>query len=45
VAVTGSSYCFGCVGLSGMDFAILNQRYSREEYFAITRRLLRELSR
>jgi hypothetical protein len=44
VAITGSSYCFGCVGLSGADFSILNQRYEREAYFATVRRLLRELS-
>jgi hypothetical protein len=43
IGCTGSSYCFGCVGLSGADFHILNERYSRDEYFALTRRLASEL--
>jgi len=37
------SYCFGCVGLSGKDFHILNERYDRAEYFRLTQALLREL--
>ncbi|MBN2197569.1 MAG: hypothetical protein JW751_32620 [Polyangiaceae bacterium] len=40
-----STYCFGCVGLSGADFHILNEPYPRETYFAITRRLRAELAR
>lgn len=36
-------YCFGCVGLSGRDFHILNEPYSRSEYFEITSKLKREL--
>jgi hypothetical protein len=43
VALTGCSYCFGCVGLSGADFRILNEPYTRTDYFAITGRLAREL--
>ena len=43
VAMTASSYCFGCVGLSGVDFHILNQPYERDAYFATVRRLLAEL--
>jgi hypothetical protein len=31
------------VGLSGRDFHILNERYERRDYFAITSRLSREL--
>jgi hypothetical protein len=36
---TGCTYCFGCVGLVGKDFHILNEPYSRSEYFALTARL------
>ncbi len=43
VAVSDSAYCFGCVGLSGKDFHILNRPYDRPTYFEITRRLSREL--
>jgi hypothetical protein len=43
VSVSDSNYCFGCVGLSGKDFHILNEPYDRSTYFEITRRLLREL--
>src|SRR5690606_3672693 len=35
----GCTYCFGCVGLSGRDFFVLNQPCARDEYFALTRRL------
>jgi hypothetical protein len=41
--LTGCSYCFGCVGLSGRDFFILNEPYDRNTYFHVTRRLAREL--
>jgi hypothetical protein len=43
VALTNCTYCFGCVGLSGKDFHILNEPYGRSEYFSIARRLEREL--
>ncbi len=43
VSLTHCTYCFGCVGLSGRDFHILNEPYSRQEYFALTQRLTREL--
>jgi hypothetical protein len=42
-ACTSCTYCFGCVGLSGRDFCILNQPFERDAYFAITRRLEKEL--
>jgi hypothetical protein len=32
-------YCFGCVGLVKQDFHILNQRYSRADYFREVARL------
>jgi len=37
------NYCFGCVGLSKKDFHILNQGYSRTEYFKVVARLRKEL--
>jgi hypothetical protein len=43
MAMSRCTYCFGCVGLSNKDFHILNKQYSRQEYFAITKRLAREL--
>jgi hypothetical protein len=43
VGLVGCTYCFGCVGLSNKDFHILNQPYSRKEYFALTSRLTKEL--
>lgn len=43
VALSDSSYCFGCVGLSGKDFHILNRPYDRTTYFEVTRRLAKEL--
>jgi hypothetical protein len=42
-AMSGCSYCFGCVGLARKDFHILNQPYSRQEYFQITGELGRSL--
>lgn len=42
VDLVGCSYCFGCVGLVEVDFHILNERYERSEYFALTSTLLRE---
>ena len=35
------TYCYGCVGLVGKDFHILNEPYSRDDYFRITRALER----
>lgn len=43
VALTRCTYCFGCVGLYGKDFHILNEPYTRTEYFEVTRRLMVEL--
>ena len=41
-ATTGSSHCLrctGCVGLAKKEFHILNQPYSRTEYFALIKTL------
>jgi hypothetical protein len=35
--------CFACVGLEGESFCILNQRYSRKEYFQIVQGLKKRL--
>jgi hypothetical protein len=37
------TYCFGCVGLSKKDFHVLNQPYSRSEYFRIVEALRQTL--
>jgi len=40
---TDCSFCFGCVGLHGRDYHILNEPYDRETYFRLTTALKREL--
>jgi hypothetical protein len=35
--------CFGCVGLSGEEFCVLNEKLSRKEYFARVKALRAEL--
>ena len=42
-ACVGCNYCVGCVGLQKKDFHILNEPYSRSEYFEILKKLKREL--
>jgi hypothetical protein len=37
------TYCFGCVGLAKADFHVLNVKYTRSEYFRITKALRAEL--
>ena len=44
VSLTDCQYCFGCVGLSGKDFCVLNERYDRKTYFSLTARLAKELN-
>ena len=43
VAMSQCTYCFGCAGLSGKDFHILNEPYGRTEYFAMLKRLSSQL--
>jgi len=38
-------YCFGCVGLSGREFFILNEPYERSAYFKLTGELSRKLGK
>lgn len=35
--------CFACVGLRGQEFCILNQRYSRRDYFPLVQALKKKL--
>jgi hypothetical protein len=41
--LSNCNYCFGCVGISGKEFCILNESYSRSDYFDLTRKLERSL--
>ena len=41
--MTECNYCFGCAGLSKKDFHILNEKYSRSDYFKIVKQLTRSL--
>lgn len=41
--VFNSKNCFGCIGLNHKEFYILNQPYSREEYFKKTAELWEEI--
>jgi hypothetical protein len=43
-SLSGCQYCFGCVGLSGKDFHVLNEPYDRKTYFALIARLAKELA-
>ncbi len=33
------TYCYGCTGLTNQEFYILNQPYTREEYFKLVKAL------
>lgn len=37
--------CFGCVGLRGKQYCILNRQYSRDDYEALAARILEALTR
>lgn len=39
------NYCFGCVGLTGREFYILNERYDRQTYFQRVAELTRGLAK
>ena len=39
---SGCTFCFGCVGLVGKEFHILNEPYPRKEYFELVARLKKE---
>ena len=39
VQCTECLHCLGCVGLNGAEFCVLNEQYSRKEYFNVLRRV------
>ncbi len=41
---SGDSDCFGCVGLRGKKFCILNKQYSEEEYYALTKKIREDMT-
>ena len=41
--VMNSKNCFGCVGINHRQFCILNEQYSREEYFVRVAEIKREM--
>lgn len=43
VDCTSCTQCFACVGLKGAEFSILNQRYSRKDYFPAVQALKKRL--
>lgn len=43
VDCSGCSQCFACVGLKGEEFCVLNQRYSRKDYFPVVQALKKRL--
>ena len=43
LACVDSSHCFACVGLSGEEFCVLNQRLSRKDYFRVVAALRAQL--
>ncbi len=40
---TGCTQCFACVGLKGEEFCVLNQRYTRKDYFPVVQALKKRL--
>ena len=43
VACVRCEQCFACVGLEGESYCILNQRYTRKEYFVVSQALKKRL--
>jgi hypothetical protein len=43
LACSRCEQCFACVGLQGESYCILNQRYSRKDYFIIVQGLRKRL--
>ncbi|HDY73333.1 MAG TPA: hypothetical protein ENH86_02055 [Candidatus Jorgensenbacteria bacterium] len=42
-AIRNGKYCFGCDGLKGAEYCILNTRYEKEEYERLRERIVEEL--
>lgn len=43
--VTGSSHCFGCVGMKKATYCILNKQYAKEEYEKLTAKIREDMKR
>jgi hypothetical protein len=41
---TSSSNCFGCVGITGGEYMILNKRYSKEEYEKLVPKIIKHMN-
>ncbi len=37
--------CFGCTGLRGTEFSILNKQYSKEEYFKLREKIIKHMKK
>lgn len=40
-----SRYCFGCVGLKKGEYAILNKKYTKEEYEALVPKIIEQMNK
>ncbi|MCX6757847.1 MAG: hypothetical protein NTZ44_03145 [Candidatus Nomurabacteria bacterium] len=40
---TGSSYNFGCISIKKSDYCILNKKYSKEEYFELRKKIIKDM--
>ncbi len=38
-----SSHCFGCVGLTNMQYCIFNKQYTKEEYFPLVEKIKKHM--
>ncbi len=38
------AHCFGCVGLKGKSYCILNKQYTKEEYFELVPRIVKHMT-
>lgn len=43
VSCDSSSDCFGCIGLRGKQYCILNKQYSKEEYVALKEKIIAQM--
>lgn len=43
--VIGTNNCFGCAGLQKQQYCILNKKYSKEEYEALTARIIEHMKK
>ncbi len=42
--VIDSSHCFGCLGLRNKEYCILNKQYSKEEYFSLREKIIKQMN-